>query len=60
MTKVMCERCKQVTEHKHLHNTAHGIPETHMAGSERYECVVCGHPVFKDQAQGLDLKFVLD
>lgn len=25
-----------------MHDTAHGISGTHMAGSERFECTICG------------------
>jgi len=62
MSRVMCENCGEETDHKHLHNAAHGIAGTHMAGSERYECVVCGKAIYKKhlQARGLDLKFILD
>lgn len=60
--KIWCENCDEETDHKHLHDTAHGIPETHMAGSERYECSACGRAIFKEQAavRNLNLRFVLD
>lgn len=59
--KVMdCPKCKRVVEHKHMHDCAHGIPETHMTGSERYECVECGHSVRKVEGEKQGLQFVLD
>lgn len=59
-TKVMCPCCRKETEHRHLHNTAYDIWGTHMAGTERYECVECKNEIFKNQAQGLSLTFALD
>lgn len=59
MTIHPCRRCKRDTEHRHLHDCAHGIPETHMAGSERYECIECGTATFA--ADGIDgFRFILD
>jgi DNA-directed RNA polymerase subunit RPC12/RpoP len=55
-----CPKCKKQVVLKHLHDCAHGIPETHMSGSERYECPECGHMIFKEEGEKLDLKFVLD
>ena len=54
-----CPKCKKDTL-QHKHNCAHGIPETHMAGSERFECE-CGFYV-GNARDGKDhnLIFVLD
>lgn len=57
---VFCDNCKKETEHRHMHDTAHGISTTHMSGSERYECVECGHAIFKKEGVEKGLKFVLD
>jgi hypothetical protein len=38
-----CFGCGNVTAHQHLHDCAHGIAETHMVGSERFVCELCGH-----------------
>jgi hypothetical protein len=38
-----CFGCGNVTAHRHLHDCAHGIAETHMVGSERFVCELCGH-----------------
>ena len=43
-----CPECKKMTEHTYLHNTAHGIPGTHMVGSERYECNECSYKMFRN------------
>lgn len=55
-----CPKCKKKTEHKHMHDAAHGIPETHIAGSERYVCVECGYVMRKEEGEKQGLKFVLD
>lgn len=44
----------------HLHDTAHGISGTHMAGSERYWCAKCGRTIRAEEGKKLGLKFVLD
>jgi len=43
-----------------MHDCAHGIPETHMDGSERYECAVCGYKMRKEEAesQGCSLYWI--
>jgi hypothetical protein len=33
-----CFGCGKVTAHRHIHDCAHDIPETHMAGTERFVC----------------------
>ena len=38
-----CFGCGKVTAHQHLHDCAHGIAETHIDGSERFVCELCGH-----------------
>jgi len=55
-----CPKCKKETEHSHKHRCAHGIPETHMAGSEHYQCEVCGYIMFKEEGEKQGLKFFLD
>lgn len=61
-TLATCPRCKKETEHRHLHDTAHGIEGTHMSGTERFECKECGHAIFAydEEAKQPSLKFVLD
>ena len=59
----MKHRCRQCdcdceTEHWHGHDTAHGIPGTHMAGSERYVCQICG--VMTWAGQPFDFEFIFD
>jgi len=55
-----CLKCETVTEHWHLHDTAHGIPDTHMAGSERFTCKVCKRSTFAHSPDAGTFKFVLD
>jgi hypothetical protein len=55
-----CLTCNATTYHWHLHDTAHGIPETHMTDSERFVCRPCGRATFAN-SQGSDaFTFVLD
>lgn len=56
-----CPNCHEaVDEFDHLHNTAHGIPGTHMAGSERFHCPECGVALTREQATALGLKYEID
>lgn len=55
-----CPICEKETEHKHLHNAAHGLEGTHMDGSERYECIVCKYRMYKTEGEKQGLKFILD
>ena len=59
-TIMNCPKCKGLTEAKHMYDCAHGIPETHMAGTERYECVDCGYVMRKVEGEKQGLKFFLD
>lgn len=55
-----CPKCKEETEHRHMHDCAHGISATHMSGTGRYECQKCGYAMQKTEAEAQGLKFVLD
>lgn len=55
-----CPKCKKVTKHHHKHDEVHGIPGTHMDGSERYECCECGYAMFKEEASKQGLEFFVD
>jgi hypothetical protein len=55
-----CPRCNKTTEHVHLHNAAHGMPETHMDGSERYECKECGYAMYAMEGEKQGLLYLLD
>lgn len=57
---IECPKCFEQVEFLHLHDAAHGIPGTHMQGSERFECSKCGYIVFKEEGTKLGFKFVLD
>ena len=56
-----CCKCNVELKEKvrHLHDCAHGIPETHMSGSERFECC-CGYVLTKEEAISAGFKYVLD
>jgi hypothetical protein len=55
-----CLSCNAETPHLHLHDCAHGIPETHMAGSERFECTACGRMTFAHSDGADTFRFALD
>ncbi len=55
-----CPKCEHETKHQHLRNGAYGMPETHMDGSERYECAECGYVMWKEEGERQGLKFIFD
>lgn len=55
-----CPKCKKKTGHKHLRDAAHGISATHIAGSERFECLKCGYAMLKEEAEKQGLIFCSD
>lgn len=55
-----CATCGQMRPFRHLHQTAHGIPGTHMAGTERFECAACGESYGPADGPPFPLRFVLD
>jgi hypothetical protein len=55
-----CLGCNTITYHWHLHDTAHGIPETHLAGSERFQCKECKRTTFAHSPDADLFTFVLD
>ena len=58
-TTAHCHTCGQAREFRHLHDTAHGIPGTHMAGSERFECTGCNECIYAADNDG-QFHFQLD
>ena len=55
-----CFGCGNVTAHQHLHDCAHGIAETHMVGSERFVCELCGHVTRADSDGAERFPFTFD
>ena len=55
-----CPKCEEEVELKRMHDCAHGIPETHMDGSERFVCPNCQCHIYKSEGEKLGLKFILD
>jgi hypothetical protein len=55
-----CTSCEQTTTHNHLHNAAHGIEGSHMAGSERFECQKCGKMTYSHDLGADRFNFALD
>jgi hypothetical protein len=60
MSIIFCKICKCENEHTHKRDCAHGIEETHMSGSERYECIKCTNAIYSEEGMALGLKFVYD
>jgi hypothetical protein len=58
MRPLFCKACGKITDHRHMHDTAHGIPETHMQGTERFICDVCGFVTFSGDDS--NFPFMLD
>ena len=55
-----CLGCGNVTAHQHLHDCAHGIPDTHMAGSERFVCELRSHILMAMDADASRFPFQFD
>jgi hypothetical protein len=55
-----CFGCGNVTAHQHLHDCVQGIPNTHMAGSERFVCELCSHIVIATVADATRFPFQFD
>jgi len=58
--KKKCPNCGEFVTFKHMHDCAHGIAETHMAGTERHECPECEKRYFKSDGEQLGFIYVLD
>jgi DNA-directed RNA polymerase subunit RPC12/RpoP len=59
-TVAKCPHCSYTCAFKHMHDAAHGIEGTHMAGSERFQCSHCNHNVFIYSRGAEGFKFTLD
>lgn len=55
-----CAGCGNCTPHRHLHDLAHGIHGTHMAGSERFQCIECSHNVLHHDHNAANFPFIFD
>ena len=55
-----CFGCGKVTAHRHVHDCAHDIPETHMAGTERFVCELCDHVTCADSKGAERFTFQFD
>ena len=58
--KYNCPKCDSLQYFAHLHDTAYNIPETHMAGTERFVCEQCYHTVHVDDVPSGSFPFYLD
>ncbi len=58
-TVAHCHTCGQQRQFRHMHNAAHGIPGTHMAGSERFTCTTCGESITAADNDG-QFRFIFD
>jgi len=55
-----CFGSGKVTAHRHLRDCAHEIAETHMAGTERFVCELCGHTTFANSEGASRFPFAFD
>jgi hypothetical protein len=55
-----CFGCDKVTSHEHFHDCTPGLSETHIAGSERFVCVLCGHVTFAGSEGASRFPFTFD
>lgn len=60
MQQGTCPACGCRGGFRHMHETAHGIEGTHMAGSERFECEECDHSIHVHGKGAEQFKFILD
>jgi hypothetical protein len=58
--KAHCTKCNTETNHKHECDTAHGIPESYMPGSERFTCTECNYITFKSSDTEKRFKFFME
>lgn len=55
-----CLTCGTATPHRHIHDTAHGLLNTHMSGSERFICDGCGRITHAHDEGAEAFPFVFD
>lgn len=55
-----CLTCGIATAHLHLHDCAPGLFETHLSGTERFQCTVCDRATFAYSDGADTFRFVLD
>lgn len=58
--KSECPKCREYVRFEHMCDTAYGMPETYMAGSERFVCSNCKYRLSRQEANQLGLKFILE
>jgi hypothetical protein len=59
-TIIFCNKCNIKTEHRHLSDCCWGLPSTHTSDSERYECTICGHAIYKQDGKQMGLRYFFD
>lgn len=60
MIETKCQKCRRITRHDHKHDCAHGIPETHEVGSERFICCACGKVTYSTDKDAKRFPFKID
>jgi polyferredoxin len=61
MTIRHCRSCGHQTRHRHVHDlTEDRWRQTHVAGTERFECTRCGHAVFAHTEAAERFPFLFD
>jgi hypothetical protein len=56
IVSVYCRSCRAITRHGQFYESAHGIPETYIAGSECFKCEVCCRPIYANEAWTFSLE----
>ena len=56
----ICPKCRKPARWRHLHDAAHGLVGTHLAGSERYECQNCHHDLYRAAGIQIGLTYVYE
>lgn len=54
-----CPKCSR-NKFKHLHDTAYGMQETHLSGTERFECENCGYSIYSREGIKMGFTFFCD
>lgn len=57
---IRCPQCKLEVAFHHWHDCAHGLEETHIEGSERFVCPMCGEVVHAEHPEADRFPFCYD
>jgi len=62
MVMAICPSCdsSSLDQFKHVHNCVHGMPQTHLSGSERFQCRECRFALSREEAKVRGLVYTID